>query len=150
MNTTFANSSSPPGRPASVWAGRVMSGQVSLFLAWDAGIKLTRHPMAVQGMADLGLPAYTLLIAGLLAAACLVLYLVPRTAVLGCILWTGYLGGAIAVHLRADNPLFSHTLFPLYVAVFLWGGLALRDSRVMALLRSPERPDSSSEAQMEK
>jgi hypothetical protein len=66
-----------------------------------------------------------------------VTYLIPRTAVLGAILWTGYLGGAIAIHLRVGNPLFSHTLFPIYVAAFLWAGLWLRDRRVRALTASP-------------
>jgi hypothetical protein len=69
-----------------------------------------------------------------------VLYLVPRTAPLGAVLWTGYLGGAIATHLRLDNPLFSHVLFPIYVAALLWGGLYLRDARVRDLARSLSRP----------
>jgi hypothetical protein len=64
-----------------------------------------------------------------------VLYVVPRRAPLGAILWTGYLGGAIATHLRVDNPLFSHTLFPTYIAALIWGGLYLRDARVRALVR---------------
>ena len=68
--------------------------------------------------------------------ACLILYLVPRTAPLGAVLWTGYLGGAIATHVRVGNPLFSHTLFPIYVAAMLWGGLWLRDARVRRLLQS--------------
>lgn len=62
------------------------------------------------------------------------LYAIPRTAPLGAVLWTGYFGGAIATHLRLDNPLLSHTLFPIYVAAFVWGGLYLRDARVRALL----------------
>ena len=77
---------------------------------------------------------------GLIELACLVVYLVPRTAPLGAVLWTGYLGGAIASHLRLDNPLFTHTLFPIYVAALLWGGLYLRDARVLAIARSLVRP----------
>jgi hypothetical protein len=70
-------------------------------------------------------------------------YLVPRTAVVGAVLWTGYLGGAIATHVRVGNPLLSHTLFPIYVAVLLWGGLYLRDSRVKSLISvSVERSPS--------
>lgn len=69
----------------------------------------------------------------------LVCYLVPRTAPLGAILWTGYLGGAIATHVRLLNPLFTHILFPVYVAALLWGGLWLRDARVRALLRREDR-----------
>ena len=71
------------------------------------------------------------------------MYLVPRTAVVGAVLWTGYLGGAIATHVRVGNPLLSHTLFPIYVAVPLWGGLYLRDSRVKSLISvSVERSPS--------
>lgn len=136
MTMTFANSSSVRTRsvPASVWTGRVMSGLVCLFLAWDVWMKLTAHPMAVEGMKELGFPEHALMSTGLCGLACWVLYVIPRTAVVGCVLWTGYLGGAIAIHIQAGNPLFSHTLFPIYVAVFLWGGLALRDPRVFALL----------------
>jgi hypothetical protein len=70
----------------------------------------------------------------MLQLACLVLYLVPRTSVLGAVLWTGYLGGAVATHVRVGNPLLSHTLFPIYVAALLWGGLWLRDQRVRSVL----------------
>lgn len=70
---------------------------------------------------------------------CLILYLVPRTAVLGAVLWTGYLGGAIATHVRVGSPLFSHVLFPIYVAAFLWIGLWLRDWRVRAMLNNKEQ-----------
>jgi len=71
---------------------------------------------------------------GIIQAVLVVLYVVPRTAVLGAILLTGYLGGAVATHVRVANPLFSHVLFPTYVAAFLWGGLILRDARLRALL----------------
>ena len=72
---------------------------------------------------------------------CLVTYVIPRTSVLGAVLWTGYLGGAVAIHVRAGSPLFSHTLFPIYVAAFLWGGLWLRDRRVRALLSATPPSD---------
>ena len=116
------------------WAGRVLSGLVVLFLTFDTGFKLIVSPEAVQGTLDLGYPTTVLPILAVLELICLALYLVPRTAIAGAVLWTGYLGGAIATHLRLDNPLFSHTLFPIYVAVLLWGGLYLRDRRVAALL----------------
>jgi hypothetical protein len=86
--------------------------------------------MAVQGTVALGYPASTIVPIGLIELACLVVYLVPRTAPLGAVLWTGYLGGAIATHVRLGNPLFTHVLFPIYVTVLLWGGLWLRDRRV--------------------
>jgi hypothetical protein len=117
-----------------VWAGRILSGLVVLFLTFDVSIKLLGVQAAVDGTAQLGYPASTLLPIGLIGLACLVLYLIPRTAVLGAILWTGYLGGAIATHVRLGNPLFSHVLFPIYVAAFLWGGLWLRDPRTRAIL----------------
>ena len=117
------------------WAGRVLSGIAVLFLTFDMGIKLAGEREAVEGTAQLGWAPHHLPILGLIQAACLILYLVPRTAPLGAVLWTGYLGGAIATHLRLDNPLFTHILFPVYVAALLWAGLYLRDGRVRALLR---------------
>ena len=117
------------------WTGRVLSGLAVLFLAFDAGFKLFASPEAFANAPDLGWQPHQMPLVGLIELACLALYLVPRTAVLGAVLWTGYLGGAIATHLRVDNPLFSHTLFPIYVAALVWGGLYLRDPRVRALLR---------------
>lgn len=117
------------------WAGRVVTGLAVAFLLFDTTIKLLASPEAVTGTTALGWQAHHLPILAAIEVVCLVLYLVPRTAPLGAILWTGYLGGAIATHLRLDNPLFSHTLFPTYVAALIWGGLYLRDARVRALLR---------------
>jgi len=119
----------------SAWLGRVLSGLAVLFLAFDAGIKLIRLPMAIDGTTALGYPASVVLPLGVIQLLLLVVYLIPRTSVLGAVLWTGYLGGAIATHVRLGNPLFTHQLFPIYVAALLWGGLYLRDPRVRALLR---------------
>jgi hypothetical protein len=119
-----------------VWIGRVLSGLAVLFLAFDAGFKLLQSPMAIEGTVELGYPASAILKIGIIQVVCLIIYLIPRTSVLGAILWTGYLGGAIATHVRLDNPLFTHQLFPIYVAALLWGGLYLRDRRVRALLRA--------------
>jgi hypothetical protein len=116
------------------WAGRIVSGLAVLFLTFDASMKVLQLAPAVQGTADLGYPTTVLLPLGLIQVACLLLYLIPRTAVLGAVLWTGYLGGAIATHVRLENPLFTHILFPIYVAAFLWGGLWLRDRRVRSLI----------------
>ena len=118
-----------------LWAGRVLTGLAVAFLLFDMGIKLAAAPEAVAGTVQLGWAPHHLPILGVIQLACLILYLVPRTALLGAVLWTGYFGGAIATHLRVDNPLFSHTLFPIYVAALIWGGLYLRDPRVRALLR---------------
>ena len=116
-------------------AGRALTGVAVAFLAFDTAIKLIGVQAAVDGTAQLGYAPHLLPVIGLIEVACLVLYLVPRTAALGAVLWTGYLGGAIATHLRLENPLFTHVLFPIYVAALLWGGLYLRDDRVRALLR---------------
>lgn len=118
------------------WAGRVLSGLAVLFLTFDLSIKLLASKEAVEGTVQLGWKAHHLPILGIIEVVCLALYLIPRTAPLGAVLWTGYLGGAIATHLRVDNPVFSHTLFPIYVAALIWGGLYLRDARVRALLSS--------------
>ena len=117
------------------WGGRILTGIAVLFLTFDMGIKLVGAKAAVEGTVQLGFAPHHLPILGVIQLVCLVVYLVPRTAPLGAVLWTGYLGGAIATHLRLDNPLFTHILFPIYVAALLWGGLYLRDARVRALLR---------------
>ncbi len=117
------------------WAGRMLTGIAVLFLAFDAAIKLAGVKEAVAGTVQLGFAPHHLPIIGVIEVVCLALYLAPRTAPLGAVLWTGYFGGAIATHLRLDNPLLTHLLFPVYVAALLWGALYLRDARVRALLR---------------
>jgi len=119
---------------SALWTGRVLSGIAVAFLTMDAVMKLAHVPEAIKGTAELGYSASVVFPLGLLELFCLAVYLVPRTAVVGAVLWTGHLGGAIATHVRVGNPLLSHTLFPIYVAVLLWGGLYLRDSRVKNLI----------------
>jgi hypothetical protein len=133
--TTAAQTTSrgQPGRK-SIWTGRVLSGLGVAFLAFDAGFKFMATPEAVAATAELGWPAHVIPLLGVIELACLALYLVPRTAIVGAVLWTGYLGGAIATHLRVQNPLLSHTLFPIYIAILIWGGLLLRDRRARALI----------------
>jgi len=118
-------------------AGRILSGIAVLFLAVDLTFKFSTSKEIIEGTTQLGWAPHHLPIIGVLEIVCLLLYVIPRTAPLGAILWTGYLGGAIATHLRIDNPLFTHILFPIYVAAFIWGGLYLRDARVRGLLRAP-------------
>jgi hypothetical protein len=117
-----------------LWIGRVLSGFAVLFLSFDAAVKLLRLPMAIDGTTQLGYPAGVVLPLGVVQVVCLALYVIPRTSVLGAVLWTGYLGGAIATHVRLGNPLFTHILFPVYVALLLWGGLWLHDRRLRVLL----------------
>src|SRR5687768_15194530 len=126
-----------PARPSSATrrAGLALTAVAVLFLAFDTTLKVVAAKEAVDGTVQLGWAPHHLPVLAAIEVVCLLLYLVPRTAPLGAVLWTGYLGGAIATHLRLDNPLLSHVLFPIYVAAFVWGGLYLRDARVRALLR---------------
>jgi hypothetical protein len=117
-----------------VRTGRILSGLAVLFLTFDAGMKLLQLPVAVEGTVQLGYPANTIFPIGVIQVVCLIAYLIPRTSPIGAILWTGYLGGAIATHVRVGSPLFTHVLFPIYVAALLWSGLWLRDGRVRGLL----------------
>jgi hypothetical protein len=114
--------------------GYVLTALVALFLIFDTVIKVLRLPVAIQGTTELGYPADSVLWIGMIELVCLGLYLVPQTSVFGALLLTGYLGGAIATHVRVGNPLLSHTLFPIYVALFVWGGLYLRETRLHALV----------------
>ena len=117
-----------------LWTGRILSAVAVLFLLFDITLHLLRPPFVVEGTKQIGYPVNTILTLGIIELVCLILYVVPRTAVLGAILWTGYLGGAVATHVRVSDPLFSHILFPIYVALFLWGGLWLREPRLRALI----------------
>jgi DoxX-like family len=119
----------------SIIAGRVLSGLAIAALAADALGKLLAPEMMIANSPPLGLPsdpAFHRTLGGILAI-CIVLYAWPRTALLGAVLLTGYLGGAIATHLRVGSPLFSHTLFGAYIGVLIWGGLWLRNGSVRSL-----------------
>ena len=117
-----------------LWAGRVMAAVAILFLLFDSLVKVMKLAPAVDGTRQLGYPVSLVRTIGVIQLACLAVYLFPRTAVLGAVLLTGYLGGAVATHLRLGNPLFTHTLFPIYVAVLVWGAIYLRDDRLRALV----------------
>jgi hypothetical protein len=119
-----------------LWTGRILSGFAILFLLVDASFKLIK-PLpapAVQAFTQLGYPLELAACIGILLLGCVALYAVPRTSVLGAIMLTGYLGGAVASHLRVGNPWASHILFPVYLGFFIWGGLYLRDERLRALI----------------
>jgi len=117
-----------------LWTGRVLSTLIVLFMLMDGVMKLFKPQVVVEATTKLGYPESTIVPIGLAATAGAILYAIPQTAVLGAILLTGYMGGTVAVHLRVGNPLFSHMLFGVYLAVLAWGGLYLRDPRVAALL----------------
>jgi hypothetical protein len=131
---TSLNLSVAPTSRGKIWTGRVLSGLGVLFMLFDGGAKvLDLIPPDVKAANSLGYPDHAFFTIGVLSLICTALYLIPRTAVIGAILLTGYFGGAIASHLRLENPLFSHTLFPAVIAAFFWIGLLLRDERVSAI-----------------
>jgi hypothetical protein len=123
-----------PVSNAKVWTARIMAAIAVLFLLVDGtGKALTLAPY-IQGSTQLGYPESTVLPLGLLELVCVVIYLIPRTRVFGAILLTGYMGGAIATHVRVGSPFATHIFFPIYVAILLWGAIYLRDERVRALI----------------
>jgi DoxX-like family len=134
MSTNAIPTSSTTFGVSRVTIGRVLSALAVLFLAFDTVIKFTGIPAVEENMTQLGYAMSSVVVIAILELVCLVAYLVPRTSVLGAVILTGYLGGAIASHLRVGNPLFSHVLFPTYIAALLWGGLYLRDTRVRAII----------------
>ncbi len=121
-----------------IWIGRVLSGLAVAFLLFDAVTKVLELPFVVKASTQLGFPASAILPVGIVLLACTVVYCIPRTAILGAILLTGYLGGAVATNVMTRQPLASNVLFPIYFAVFVWGGLALRDARVWSVFARPE------------
>lgn len=123
----------PRGGLIALWTGRVLSGLTIAFLAFEAGIKLARLPIVEETVGQLGLPAGSGFALGVLLAWITLLYAIPRTALLGAVLLTGYLGGTICTHLIAGSPLASHLLFGLYVGLAAWAGLWLRDPALRAL-----------------
>jgi uncharacterized membrane protein YphA (DoxX/SURF4 family) len=116
------------------WGIRILTAIPVLFLIFSGAIKLAHHAEVSRSMTHLGMPEVLAPAIGILELACVVLYLIPRTAVVGAVLATGFLGGAVALHLRVGDPLPTHTLFPIYVGALLWAGLFLRDARVRALV----------------
>lgn len=113
-----------------LWTGRVLSGLVIVFLVFDGVIKLIPLDVVIETSKQLGIPTDLAFTLGVLTLVCVILYAIPQTSILGAVLLTGYLGGAMYVHLRAGSPLFSHTLFGVYLGLMIWGGLYLRDERL--------------------
>jgi hypothetical protein len=124
-------------RPAvsnkALWTSRVMRAIVVLFLLMDTAIHLAQPAPVVQAMNQLGFPPNTAVTIGVLELVLTVLYVIPRTSILGALLLTGYLGGAVSAHMRVGNPAFEAYIFPMLVGGLLWGGLLLVDSRLRAL-----------------
>jgi len=119
-----------------VWVGRVLSGITICFFVLDGGMKLIQPQAVIDSTKQIGWPAdpIMLTVLGLVLLICAALYAVPRSAVLGAILLTGYLGGAVSAHARAGDPLFTHDLFGAYLGIMVWGGLWFRDARIRELI----------------
>ncbi|HET7005094.1 MAG TPA: DoxX family protein [Candidatus Binatia bacterium] len=117
-----------------LWSGRVLTGIAVAFLLVDALGKLLKIPAVVEGTVKLGYPEGVVLPIGVLLLIGVLLYLIPKTSLLGAIYLTAFLGGTVATHVRVGSPLVTHVLFGVYVAAFVWGGLALRNPRLLSLL----------------
>ena len=128
-----ASQTLPLSSSTSSWPGRILSGIASLFLLMDAGMHIANPGFVVDASHKLGWAPGLAPALGIIQLACLALYLFPRTAILGAVLMTGYLGGAVATHVRAGSDIFS-MVFPILIGALLWGGLYLRDGRVRRLL----------------
>jgi hypothetical protein len=133
--TDIAETATTVSKPAR-WTGRVLSGLVIVFMMFDGAVKLVPWPIVTETMDKMGYGSSDTLARslGIITIVCTLLYSVPPTSILGAILLTGYLGGAIASHVRIGSPLLSHTLFGLYLGLMLWGGLWLRDNNLRSLL----------------
>jgi DoxX-like family len=132
--TAKASSSRAAISKGSLWTGRILGVVSTLFLLMDGVMKLIKPAPVVEATVRLGYSEGVIQSLGIALLVCTTLYAIPRTSVLGAILLTGYLGGAVAANVRVGNPLFSHTLFPVYVALLVWGGLYLRDRRLRKLI----------------
>jgi hypothetical protein len=116
-----------------LWAGRILSALPALFLLFDGAMKLVKTAFVVEATVQLGYPEGVIVPLGIVLVTCTVVYLIPRTAILGAILLTGYLGGAIATHVRVGQGPFK-ILFPVIFGAMLWGGIFLRDQRLRTLI----------------
>jgi hypothetical protein len=135
IDRTATPAATAPGSAARI-TGWVLTSLVALFLLFDSVTKLLQLPAVVEATVQMGFPATTVPVIGGTLLACLVLYLIPRTAVLGAVLLTGYLGGAVCAQLRIEAPVLGYLLFPVYTGVLVWLGLYLRSAALRALVRA--------------
>ncbi|MBT1706067.1 DoxX family protein [Chryseosolibacter indicus] len=135
LHATLPTTAPSKGR---IWTARIMGGLVILFMFADSIFKFIPNEEAIKGTTELGFQLHHLPILGTLGLISVLLYALPRTEILGAILLTGYFGGAIATHVRMDNPLFSHVLFPVYLAILAWGSLWLKNERFRKLILGKE------------
>jgi hypothetical protein len=130
VNTPARDVSAAPGSQKLAWAGRIVSALPALLLIFSGVMKLARPAPVLEGFAQFGYSESVIIGIGIVELACVAIYLIPRTAVLGAILLTGYLGGAVATHVRVADPYYG----PIIVGILVWGGLYLRDARLRAIL----------------
>ena len=135
-NETTGAISAHRGGATFIWIGRVLTGLAAAFFVMDGTMKLIQPQFVIDATRGIGWPTdpATLAVLGFLLLACTILYLIPRSAALGAILLTGYLGGAVASHAQLGDPLFTHVLFGVYMGIFVWGGLWMRNPRIRALI----------------
>ena len=138
MTTIQATLPATTPSTAKVWTGRTMGGLVILFMLMDSTFKFIVNDDVIKGTTDLGFQLHHLPIMGTLGLLATLLYIFPRTEILGAILLTGYWGGAIATHVRMDNPLFTHILFPVYLGILAWGALWIKSERFRKLIANRE------------
>jgi hypothetical protein len=117
-----------------LWTARILSGLVILFMLFDSILKIFKPAPVVEATQQLGFSEHHIIVIATLGLLSTILYAIPRTTVLGALILTGYWGGVVATHIRMDNPLFTHILFPVYLAVLAWGGIWLRDERLRKLI----------------
>ncbi|HEY2645359.1 MAG TPA: DoxX family protein [Candidatus Acidoferrales bacterium] len=117
-----------------LWSGRIISGLVTAFMIFDGTIHIMKPPPVVQAFAQLGFPIRLAIPLGIVSLTCALLYAIPQTSILGAILLTGYLGGAVAVQVPTQNPFFGEVIFPVYIGIFVWGGIFLREERLRKLI----------------
>lgn len=135
-----------PISKGTLWAGWIMTALPALFLLADGGAKLAKPEPVVQGTLQLGYSESVIVPLGIVLLISVAVHLIPQTAMLGAILLTGYLGGAVATHVRVGNPWATHILFPVYFGVLIWGGLYLREQRVSVVVRTGAQTAGSSKA----
>ncbi|HTM76435.1 MAG TPA: DoxX family protein [Devosia sp.] len=133
MAATDTSAPLTPARPWTFWLGWVLSGLFIAFMIFDGGIKLVPLQPVIDSLTELGYPVEHARLLGVLSLVGTLLYAIPRTSVLGAVLLTAYLGGAVSAHVRIGSPLFSHDLFGVYMGLFAWGGLWLRNPRLRAI-----------------
>lgn len=141
MATSTTNEQAMGISKGRMWAGWIITGLISAFMLLDAAMKLAKPKPVIDAFARTGWPTELSVTLGVILLVSTALYLIPRTEILGAILLTGYLGGAVATNLRLENPLFSNTLFPVYFGVLVWGALWLRDRKIQELI--PMRKERS-------